>query len=244
MLLSEILKKYKPHQILDILTMEEINYRVAVVLHKDRKKVLIANNVKIIKNLNPELEVLICNSATEFDNLCNIPEGLKVIHCPLVKELPYYYRLPETLEYIVLNSLMDDEDGFFYEEHFNHFRYTRVKKLYMDSITKIDLTRFPNVEYLSLNSVTRIDDIGVDIFPSVKFLSTLSLDSYNIIENRLPHVIIGSMTFLTPQISINRCMHKNDKESILVDLLSDTDDPNATLVEINNEVVSRIYKKR
>ena len=243
MLLNEILKKYKPHEILDILTMDEIDYRVAVVLHKDRKKVFIANDVKVIKNLNPDLEVLICNSATEFDKFCSIPENLKVIYCPLVKELPYTYRLPETLEYIVLNSLLDDEDGFFYEKHFDHFRYTNVKKLYMDSITKIDLSRFPNVEYLSLNSIVHTEDIGTDIFPPVKFLSIQSLDSYNIIENKLPHVTIGSMTFLTPQISINRCVHHNDEESILIDLLSDTDDPNVTLVEINNEVVSRIYRQ-
>ncbi len=204
MLLQEILKRYKPHEILDILTMEEIDYRVAVVLHKDRKKVFIANDVKVIKNLNPELEVLICNSATEFDKFCSIPENLKVIHCPLVKELPYTYRLPETLEYIVLNSLLDDEDGFFYEKHFDHFRYTNVKKLYMDSITKIDLSRFPNVEYLSLNSVVRIEDIGVDVFPPLKFLSIKSIREFSMFNNKIPHVAIGSSTSLIPQLSSNK----------------------------------------
>lgn len=205
MLLNEILKKYKPHEILDILTMDEIDYRVSVVLHKDRKKVFIANDVKVIKNLNPDLEVLICNSATEFDKFCSIPENLKVIHCPLVKELPYTYRLPETLEYIVLNSLLDDEDGFFYEKHFDHFRYTNVKKLYMDSITKIDLSRFPNVEYLSINSVVDFKDLNCVKLPKfLKFLSIESIREFNMINNKIPHVAIGSSTSLTPQLSSNK----------------------------------------
>lgn len=188
MILQEILKKYKPYEILDLLTMDEIDYRAAVVLHKDRKKVLIANNVKVISNLNPDLEVLVCNSATQFVPYTAFNGNLKVIHCPLVKQLPDPWSLPSSLEYIVLNSLTDEE-GFLHSEYFSEYIFTDVKKLYLDSVTKIDLSRFPNVEYLSLNSIQDFENLGIsnkDELPvSLKFLSPLTLKKYRHLQNHL-----------------------------------------------------------
>ena len=188
MTLQEILKRYKPHEILDLLIMEEIDYRAAVVLHKDRKKVLIANNIKVINNLNLDLEVLICNSATQFVPYTAFNENLKVIHCPLVKQLPDPWSLPSSLEYIVLNSLTDEE-GFFHSEHFSEYSFPNVKKLYLDSIKKIDLSRFPNVEYLSLNSIQDFENSGIsnkDELPvSLKFLSPLTLKKHRHLQKHL-----------------------------------------------------------
>ena len=188
MTLQEILKRYKPHEILDLLIMEEIDYRAAVVLHKDRKKVLIANNIKVINNLNLDLEVLICNSATQFVPYTAFNENLKVIHCPLVKQLPHPWSLPSSLEYIVLNSLTDEE-GFFHSEHFSEYSFPNVKKLYLDSIKKIDLSRFPNVEYLSLNSIQDFENSGIsnkDELPvSLKFLSPLTLKKHRHLQKHL-----------------------------------------------------------
>lgn len=187
MILQKILKRYEPYEILDLLSMEEIDYRAAVVLHKDRKKVLIANNVKVISYLNPDLEVLICNSATQFIPYTAFNENLKVIHCPLVKQLPHPWSLPSSLEYIVLNSLTDEE-GFFHSEHFSEYSYPNVKKLYLDSIKKIDLSRFPNVEYLSLNSIQNFENLGINLpqLPvSLKFLSPLTLKKHRHLQKHL-----------------------------------------------------------
>ncbi len=189
MILQKILKRYEPYEILDLLSMEEIDYRAAVVLHKDRKKVLIANNVKVISYLlNPDLEVLICNSATQFGPYTVFNENLKVIHCPLVKQLPHPWSLPSSLEYIVLNSLTDEE-GFFHSEHFSEYSFLNVKKLYLDSIKKIDLSRFPNVEYLSLNSIQDFENSGIsnkDELPvSLKFLSPLTLKKHRHLQKHL-----------------------------------------------------------
>lgn len=188
MTLQKILKRYEPYEILDLLSMEEIDYRTAVVLHMYRKKVLIANNVKVISYLNPDLEVLICNSATQFIPYTAFNENLKVIHCPLVKQLPYPWSLPSSLEYIVLNSLTDEE-GFFHSKHFSEYSFPNVKKLYLDSIEKIDLSRFPNVEYLSLNSIQNFENSGIsnkDELPvSLKFLSPLTLKKYRHLQKHL-----------------------------------------------------------
>lgn len=188
MLLQEILKKYSPNDILNIHDMEEITYAVAVTLHQHHKKVLIANNVKVINNLNPDLEVLICNSATQFVPYTAFNGNLKVIHCPLIKQLPDPWSLPSSLEYIVLNSLLDEE-GFLYSEHFSEYTYPHVKKLYLDSVTKIDLSRFPNVEYLSLNSIQDFENLGIsnkDELPvSLKFLSPLTLKKHRHLQKHL-----------------------------------------------------------